>query len=79
MIVPANHIYSNPKMLIRKQGMSEKGIIIENDVWISHGCTIIDGVKIGEGAVIGAGSVVNNSVPAYTVFAGIPAKKIKSR
>ncbi|MPM10363.1 2,3,4,5-tetrahydropyridine-2,6-dicarboxylate N-acetyltransferase [bioreactor metagenome] len=79
MIVPANHIYSNPETPIRKQGMSEKGIIIENDVWISHGCTIIDGVCIGMGSIIGAGSVVNRNVPANTVFAGIPAQQIKKR
>lgn len=34
-------------------------------------------VSIGDGCVIGAGSVVSNSVPAYHVAAGVPARVIR--
>ena len=34
-------------------------------------------MSIGNGAVIGAGSVVTKDVPENTVYAGVPAKKIK--
>lgn len=56
-----------------------KPVIIEENVWIGHGTTIIPGVKIGEGAVVAAGSVVTKDVPNYTVVGGNPAKTIKKR
>lgn len=56
-----------------------KAVIIGNDVWIGADVKILEGVTIGDGAVIAAGSVVKNNVEPYSVVAGIPAKKIKSR
>lgn len=40
--------------------------------------TILKGVTIGEGAVIGAGSLVTRAVPPYEIWAGVPAKRIRS-
>jgi acetyltransferase-like isoleucine patch superfamily enzyme len=40
---------------------------------------ILGGVTIGEGSIIAAGAVVKESVPPYSVVAGIPAKVIRSR
>lgn len=40
---------------------------------------IIRGVNIGEGAVIAAGSIVTKDIPEYTIWAGVPAKKIGER
>lgn len=54
-------------------------VTIENDVWIGYGAIILSGVKIGNGAVIGAGSVVSKNVPAYTIFAGNPARMVRKR
>ncbi len=53
--------------------------IIGNGVWIGAGAIILAGVSVGNGAVIGAGSVVTKNVPAYSVVAGAPAKKLKMR
>ncbi|MFC7129447.1 acyltransferase [Haloferax chudinovii] len=78
-IVPANHIFDDPDTYIYKQGETREGIVIGDDVWIGAGCQILDGVTIGEGSVIGAGSVVTESVPAYSVAVGSPARVIKSR
>lgn len=54
-----------------------KPIIIEDDVWIGVGATILPGVKVGECSVIAAGAVVTEDVPSYTIVGGVPAKKIK--
>ncbi|MFH1824872.1 MAG: acyltransferase [Candidatus Firestonebacteria bacterium] len=78
-IVPANHIYENPDILISKQGETKLGIIIEDDVWIGAGAIILDGVVIGKGSVIGAGAVVTKSIPPFSVAAGVPARIIKKR
>jgi acetyltransferase-like isoleucine patch superfamily enzyme len=42
-------------------------VVIEDDVWIGAGVTILDGVRIGTGSVIGAGALVREDVPPFTV------------
>lgn len=78
-IVASNHNFSDSKIPIFMQGVSIKGIVIENDVWIGVGARIVDGVLIGEGSVVGAGAVVTKSVEPYSVVVGVPAKKISTR
>ncbi len=52
-------------------------IILERNVWIGANTTILKGVTIGENTVVGAMSLVNKDLHSNTVYAGIPAKKIK--
>lgn len=54
-----------------------ESIHIGDHVWIAQGVQIAKGVTIGSGSVIGAKSFVNNDVDKNSVYAGIPAKKIK--
>ncbi len=61
------------------EGVSKGDIIIDDDVWIGYGSTILSGVHIGQGAVVAAGSVVTHSVPPYAIVGGVPAKVIKYR
>ena len=49
-----------------------------NDVWIGRDAKILSGVKINDGAVIGANSLVTKDVPADEIWAGNPARFIKS-
>jgi acetyltransferase-like isoleucine patch superfamily enzyme len=79
MIIPNNHNFNKKNKTIIEQGCTAKGIVIEEDVWIGHGCSILDGIVIGKGTVIAAGSVVNKSTEPYSVMAGVPAKVIKHR
>lgn len=79
-----NHISTYPfKVKMLKSEDSEaygKGdIIIDDDVWIGYGATILSGVHIGQGAVIAAGAVVSADVPPYAIVGGVPAKLIKYR
>ena len=55
-----------------------KPIVIERNVWIAAGATIIGGVTVGENSVVAAGSVVTKDVPPNTLVGGNPAKVIRS-
>ena len=74
-----NHRFADPTRLIREQGISYKGVVIEDDVWIGSKATILDGVTIGRGAVIGAGAVVTRSIPSYAIAVGVPARVVGTR
>jgi maltose O-acetyltransferase len=52
-------------------------IRVEDEVWIGANVTIFPGVSIGRCSVIGAGSIVMNDVEPHSIYAGIPAKKIR--
>lgn len=54
-------------------------IIIWNDVWIGHNCTILPWVTIGNWAIIWACAVVTKDVPPYAIVCWNPAKIIKYR
>lgn len=66
------HMPPNQRLLY-----SKGATIIEDDVWIGEGVSILSNVTIGKGAVIAANSVVCKNVPAYSIVGGIPAKIIK--
>lgn len=79
-----NHISTYPwkvKFLgkTNPEAFSKGDIIIDDDVWIGYGATIVSGVHIGQGAVIAAGAVVTKDIPPYAVVGGVPAKVIKYR
>ena len=61
------------------EAFSKGDIIVEDDVWIGYGATIMSGVHIGKGAVVAANAVVTKNVPAYAIVAGIPAKVARYR
>ncbi len=79
LIIPSNHIFTDISTPINQQGLTKKGVVIEDNVWIGSGCSILDGVRIGQGAIVAAGAVVNKDVLSNTIVGGVPAKLIKSR
>lgn len=61
----------------KKQINPPQSIIIKDNVWIAANASILKGVTVESGSIIGFGSIVTNDVPANSISAGIPAKKIK--
>lgn len=59
------------------RGVYGEQVIIGNGVWIGAGATILPGTVIGDGCVIAAGSVVKGIVESNSLYAGVPAKKIR--
>ena len=76
-IVAVNHVFDDPNRPFVEQGITARGITIEDDVWIGSGAIIADGVTIGKGSVVAAGSVVIRDVEPHSVFAGNPARLIR--
>jgi len=76
-IVAVNHVFDDPDRPFVEQGITARGITIEDDVWIGSGSIVTDGVTIGKGSVIAAGSVVTRSVEPHSLVAGNPARTIR--
>jgi acetyltransferase-like isoleucine patch superfamily enzyme len=72
-----NHNFSDTTKLIREQGVSSKGIVLGNNIWVGAKVTFLDGSKIGNNSVVAAGAVVNGEFPDNVVIGGIPAKILK--
>jgi len=74
-----NHNFDRVDMPIRNQGVTRKGIVIEDDCWVGANAVFLDGAHVERGCVIAAGAVVRGEFPAYSVVAGVPARVIRSR
>ena len=56
-----------------------EAVLIDDDVWLGYGATVLSGVHVGRGAIVAAGSVVREDVAAYTIVGGNPAVPIGKR
>ncbi len=55
------------------------GCVIEDNVLIGMGAIVMDNVHVGSNSIIAAGAVVleNTQVEPGSIYAGVPAKKVK--
>ncbi|WP_417171784.1 DapH/DapD/GlmU-related protein, partial [Alistipes putredinis] len=79
MFIAYSHSWDDRTVPIMEQDCYDASILVEDDVWIGHGATILAGVRIGQGAIVAAGAVVNKDVPPYAIVGGVPAKILKFR
>lgn len=56
-------------------------IVIEDDVWLCTGASVIaDGeFRVGRGTIVGAHSVLRQSTGPWEIWAGVPARRIGTR
>ncbi len=86
-VIDLNHDYHNIMMgdsdlikITAKSSLKRKGeILIQNDVCIGRGATIMSGVTIHNGALIAANYHVVKDVPPYAIVVGNPARIIGYR
>jgi acetyltransferase-like isoleucine patch superfamily enzyme len=78
-ILAVNHVFDDPDVPIREQGITARGIVIEDDVWLASGVIVLDGVHIGRGSVVGAGAVVTEDLPPHSIAVGSPARVVRDR
>ena len=76
-VLAVNHRFNDIERPFVDQGLTARGIHIEDDVWVGAGAIITDGVRIGSGSVVAAGAVVTKDVPARMVVAGVPARVVR--
>jgi len=55
------------------------GCVIQDDVLVGMGAIVMDNVQVGSNSIIAAGAVVleNTVIEPGTIYAGVPAKKVK--
>jgi putative colanic acid biosynthesis acetyltransferase WcaF len=73
-VCAATHDYDDPAFPLIAYAMN-----IGAYAWICARASVAPGVNVGEGAVLGLGSVATRSLDAWTVYAGVPAVKVKER
>jgi acetyltransferase-like isoleucine patch superfamily enzyme len=78
-IFSENHVFTDTELPVNKQGVTRKGVIIEEGVWLATRVIILDGVTVGKNSIVAAGSVVTKDVPPLSIVGGVPAKIIKMR
>jgi sugar O-acyltransferase (sialic acid O-acetyltransferase NeuD family) len=77
-VVIAHHSTVGKACLVSTLSGIGASISIGEKVFIGMGCTIVTGVNnVGENSIIGAGAVVLNDTDKNSVYAGVPAKKIR--
>ncbi|WP_111709969.1 acyltransferase [Lutibacter citreus] len=80
VILSVRHKDDSIEVPLIKQGYFPcKRVTIQDGCWIGARSILMPGVIIGEGSIIGAGSVVTKDVERYSIYGGVPAKKIKDR
>ena len=57
--------------------LTQKKAIINDHVWLGTNSVILCDVIIEKHSVIAAGAVVKSNVESFTIYGGVPAKKIK--
>jgi sugar O-acyltransferase (sialic acid O-acetyltransferase NeuD family) len=51
-------------------------VSVGETAYLGSGALVREGLSIGEGALVGMGAVVLQDVPAYQIWAGVPARRI---
>jgi dTDP-4-amino-4,6-dideoxy-D-glucose acyltransferase len=69
----------SPVVPIEHRTVINKPVVFENYATLGVNCTVLPGVTLAEGTIVGANSVVIKDTEPWMIYAGCPAKPIKSR
>jgi acetyltransferase-like isoleucine patch superfamily enzyme len=74
LLLTSDHDPTSPDFADRK-----RAVVVGDRCWIATRAVILPGAEIGEGAIVGAGAVVHGTVPARSIVAGNPARRVGVR
>lgn len=70
---------TNPTVPSEFTNVSHADVYLGKHVIIGSGSVVLPGVTLGDGVAIGALSLVTKSCEEFSIYSGVPAKKIKNR
>lgn len=70
---------TNPMVPEKFRNVEKACVIMEKHAILGSGCTVMPGVTVGEGTAVGSMSFVNRSLEPWSMYVGIPCRKIKER
>lgn len=70
---------TNPTVPIKYKGLNEANVILGKHVIVGTNSVIFPGVHVAEGCAIGALTMVTKNTEPWSIYFGVPAKRIKSR
>lgn len=70
---------TNPTVPIKYKGLVEANVILGKHVIVGTNSVIFPGVHVAEGCSIGALTMVTKNTEPWSIYFGVPAKRIKSR
>jgi len=70
----ATHDYEDPRF-----PLISSTIVLGDYAWVCARASVHPGVSLGEGAILGLGAVATRDLEPWTVYAGVPARKVKGR
>lgn len=84
MIYSASDDYSgeyltNPTVPLDYKKLIEGEVVLNKHVIIGAACIILPAVVVGDGVAVGSMSLVNKNLDPWTIYAGIPVKRLKDR
>jgi acetyltransferase-like isoleucine patch superfamily enzyme len=72
-----DHVYANPAVPIKDQGLVKSPVRIGPGSWLGVKVTVLRGALTGPNCVFAAHTVVKGTVPAASVVAGVPGRVVK--
>lgn len=70
---------TNPMVPQSLTNVYKAPVVIGKHVIVGSGTVVLPGIEIQEGVAVGALSLVNQDCDEYSIYAGVPIKKIKER
>ncbi len=71
-------LHAHERSRPRNPGARTAPVVVGREAFVGGHCIILKGVRVGSGSVVGAGSVIRSDVPDGQVWAGNPARFVRS-
>ena len=76
-IILTHMAVGDSKSDVARNSVCKASVVLEDDVYLGAGVTVLPGVRLGQGCLVGAGAVVTKDVMPEQVVAGVPARPVR--